>query len=117
MHKDSVVVTIKINNLPDQTQTFGIFTEGLLELKEWLLSHKIQYLAMESTGVYWKPVFNILEESFHLMLVNARHIKYVSGHKADCKDSAWIAKFLMSGLLKGSFIPPPQQVRETQDFS
>ncbi|WP_146154304.1 IS110 family transposase [Chitinophaga ginsengisoli] len=63
----------------------------------------------------WKPVFNILKSSFNLMLVNARHIKYVPGHKTDCKDSVWIAKLLSSGLLKGSFIPP-EQVREMRDL-
>ena len=70
---------------------------------------------MESTGVYWKPVFNILEDNFHVMLVNARHIKYVPGHKTDVLDSAWIAKLLSSGLLKGSFIPP-QEIREMRDL-
>lgn len=115
VHKDSVVATIKINQLPDQTRTFGTFTEDLHELRDWLLRHNIKHLAMESTGVYWKPVFNILEEHFHVLLVNARHIKYVPGHKTDCKDSAWIAKLLMSGLLKGSFIPP-QQIREMREL-
>ncbi len=70
---------------------------------------------MESTGVYWKPVFNILEDNFHVLLVNARHIKYVPGHKTDVLDSAWIAKLLASGLLKGSFIPP-QEIREMRDL-
>jgi len=115
VHKDSVVATIKINDFPDQTRTFGTFTEDLVELKDWLVSHQIKHLAMESTGVYWKPVFNILEDFFEIMLVNARHIKYVPGHKTDCKDSAWIAKLLMSGLLKGSFIPP-QQIREMREL-
>ncbi len=115
VHKESVVATIKINDFPDQTRTFGTFTEDLIELKNWLVSHEIKHLAMESTGVYWKPVFNILEDFFEIMLVNARHIKYVPGHKTDCKDSAWIAKLLMSGLLKGSFIPP-QQIREMREL-
>lgn len=115
VHKESVVATIKINDYPDQTRTFGTFTEDLVELKNWLASHQIKHLAMESTGVYWKPVFNILEDFFEIMLVNARHIKYVPGHKTDCKDSAWIAKLLMSGLLKGSFIPP-QQIREMREL-
>lgn len=115
VHKDSVVATIKINELSDQTRTFGTFTEDLHELKDWLLINNIKHLAMESTGVYWKPVFNILEDHFHVLLVNARHIKYVPGHKTDCKDSAWIAKLLMSGLLKGSFIPP-QQIREMREL-
>lgn len=115
VHKETVVVTVKINQLPDQTRTFGTFTADLHLLRSWLLEQGVTHLAMESTGVYWKPVFNILEDSFQLMLVNARHIKYVPGHKTDCKDSAWIAKLLSSGLLKGSFIPP-QEVREMRDL-
>jgi len=115
VHKESVVVTVKFNELPDDTRTFGTFTEDLILLKEWLQDLGVGHIAMESTGVYWKPVFNILEEHFALMLVNARHIKYVPGHKTDCKDSAWIAKLLMSGLLKGSFIPP-QEIREMREL-
>jgi len=110
-----VVVTVKIHNAADQTRTFGTFTEDLQALRQWLVELKVQHLAMESTGVYWKPVFNILAEGFHLMLVNARHIKYVPGHKTDSQDSAWIAKLLMSGLLKGSFIPE-QEVRQMREL-
>lgn len=115
VHKENVVVTIKINQKADQTRTFGTFTEDLRSLKSWLLSEQITHLAMESTGIYWKPVFNILEDDFNLMLVNARHIKYVPGHKTDRKDSAWIAKLLSSGLLKGSFIPPAH-IREMREL-
>jgi transposase len=115
VHKDNVVVTVKTDQSSDQTRTFSTFTEDLLNLKIWLQQQGVTHLAMESTGVYWKPVFNILEDAFHLMLVNARHIKYVPGHKTDCKDSAWIDKLLMSGLLKGSFIPP-QQIREMREL-
>lgn len=115
VHKDSVVVTVKINLQSDITRTFGTFTKDLKEMAQWLLSHKVSHLAMESTGVYWKPVFNILEDNFHVLLVNARHIKYVPGHKTDVLDSAWIAKLLSSGLLKGSFIPP-QEIREMRDL-
>ena len=71
---------------------------------------------MESTGVYWKPIVNILDENFHVMLVNARHIKYVPGHKTDVKDSGWIAKLLSAGLLKGSFIPE-EKIREMRTLS
>ncbi|MNQ87866.1 Transposase [compost metagenome] len=70
---------------------------------------------MESTGIYWKPLFNILEEDFEIILVNARHIKNVPGHKTDKKDSVWISKLLLSGLLKGSFIPPVE-IRELRDL-
>jgi transposase len=70
---------------------------------------------MESTGVYWKPVFNVLEEDFEIILVNARHVKNVPGHKTDKKDSRWLSKLLLSGLLKGSFIPP-RDIRELRDL-
>ena len=70
---------------------------------------------MESTGIYWKPVFNIMESDFEIILVNARHVKNVPGHKTDKKDSRWISKLLLSGLLKGSFIPP-QDIRELRDL-
>jgi transposase len=89
----------------------------LKELKEWILSLGITHVAMESTGIYWKPVFNILEdEGLTILIVNARHIKYVPGHKTDKKDSAWIAKLLLAGLLKGSFVPPVE-IRKLRDMT
>jgi transposase len=81
-----------------------------------LQSHQITHVAMESTGVYWKPVYNILESDFEILLVNARHIKNVPGQKTDKKDSKWITKLLLSGLLKGSFIPP-KPIRELRDLT
>ena len=71
---------------------------------------------MESTGVYWKPIFNVLGDDFEILLVNARHVKNVPGHKTDKKDSRWLAKLLLSGLLKGSFIPD-RPFRELRDFA
>jgi transposase len=115
VHKETVVATIRGSGITEQTKTFGTFTEDLEQLRDWLLGHRITHIAMESTGVYWKPVFNILEQHFEVILVNARHIKYVPGHKTDKKDSAWIAKLLLSGLLKGSFIPP-QVNRELREL-
>jgi transposase len=85
-------------------------------LKEWLLKNKVTHVAMESTGVYWKPVFNVLGDDFALLLVNARHVKNVPGHKTDKKDSRWLAKLLLSGLLKGSFIPE-RSIRELRDLT
>lgn len=105
VHQDSVVATIQGKNITNTTKTYFTFTAGLEELKKWLKENKITHLAMESTGVYWKPVVNILGEDFTILLVNARHIKNVPGHKTDKKDSKWLAKLLMAGLLKGSFIP------------
>jgi transposase len=88
----------------------------LIKLKKWLQKHKITHIAMESTGVYWKPVFNVLGDDFEILLVNARHVKNVPGHKTDKKDSRWLAKLLMSGLLKGSFIPE-RSIRELRDLT
>lgn len=106
VHKDNVVVTVKGEGLMEDTRTFTTFTSSLQSLVSWLQQCGVTHVAMESTGVYWKPVFNILDPHVELILVNARHIKHVPGHKTDRKDSVWIAKLLLSGLLKGSFIPP-----------
>lgn len=115
VHKDNVVATIRGDGMAEETRTFSTFTITLKELSAWLKEHGITHIAMESTGVYWKPVYNILDPDFELILVNARHIKHVPGHKTDRKDSAWIAKLLLSGLLKGSFIPP-QSSRELREL-
>lgn len=111
VHRDTAVATIKGIDLTTQTKTFGTFTDELYTLVGWLQDNGVTHIAMESTGVYWKPIYFILEEFFEIILVNARHIKNVPGQKTDKKDSEWIAKLLMSGLLKGSFVPP-QNIRE-----
>jgi transposase len=102
---------------PDsETRVFVTTTEGLLDLADWLGQNGCQHVAMESTGVYWKPVFNILEGVCeHLLLVNAQHIKQVPGRKTDVKDARWIAELLSYGLLKGSFIPPAP-IRDLRDL-
>jgi transposase len=95
-------------------------TADLLALADWLQEAGCTHVAMESTGVYWRPVYNLLEGQFELLVVNAQHIKAVPGRKTDVKDAAWIAELLRPGLLRGSFIPskPPRQVRErTRDRS
>jgi transposase len=115
VHKESVVATIKGSGISEETRTFGTFTCDLMALKSWLQENRISHLAMESTGVYWKPVYNILSQHLRILVVNARHIKNVPGHKTDRKDSAWIAKLLLSGLLKGSFIPE-QPIRELREL-
>ena len=116
VHKNLLVATIKGEGLKEETQSYDAFTSSIESLRDWLLSHSITHVAMESTGVYWKPVYNILEADFEIILVNARHIKHVPGHKTDKKDSKWIAKLLLSGLLKGSFIPP-KPIRELRDLT
>jgi transposase len=115
VHKETVVATVSGIGIKQETRTFSTFTSSLKELNTWLKSLGITHTAMESTGVYWKPVFNVLEEDFEILLVNARHIKNVPGHKTDKKDSKWISKLLLSGLLKGSFIPP-KEIRELRDL-
>ncbi len=105
VHQKTVVATIRGVDLETQTLTFGTFTLELEKLICWLQDHGVTHVAMESTGVYWKPVYHVMEPFFEILLVNARHIKNVPGHKTDKKDSEWIAKLLLSGLLKGSFIP------------
>ena len=115
VHQASVVAAVKGTDISDDVKTFGTFTEDIHALVGWLQGYGITHVAMESTGVYWKPVYNILEEFFTIILVNARHIKNVPGHKTDRKDSLWIAKLLMSGLLKGSFIPK-EDIRHLRDL-
>lgn len=106
VHKKEIVATVSGTGIESETRTFQSTTRSLTELKEWLLALGVTHVAMESTGVYWKPVMNILEPGgFTIMVVNARHIKYVPGHKTDKKDPAWICKLLRAGLLKGSFVP------------
>jgi transposase len=117
VHKKMVVATIKGKGLKRETREFSTFTSSLIELKEWLLANQITHVAMESTGVYWKPVYKVLEPSgLKIWIVNARHIKYVPGHKTDKRDSAWICKLLLAGLLKPSYIPPKAQ-RELRDLT
>jgi transposase len=116
VHKETAVATVKGKGIKEETKTYETFTSSLKEMKEWLISIGITHIAMESTGVYWKPIFNILEDSFEILLVNARHLKNVPGRKTDKADSRWICKLLLSGLLKGSFVPP-ENIRELRDLS
>src|SRR5215218_9650315 len=97
-----------------EVRTFETMTDGLLALGDWLEWERITHVAMESTGVYWKPIWNLLESSFALLLVNAQHIKAVPGRKTDMKDAEWIADLLRHGLLKPSFVPerPQRELRE-----
>lgn len=97
-------------------KTFGTTTSELLSLLEWLREWQVTHVAMESTGVYWKPVWNILEGHVELLLVNARHLKSVPGRKTDVKDCEWIAQLLQYGLLRGSFVPSPE-VRQWRDLT
>jgi transposase len=113
VHKETVVVTVRRRQdngkLQQHTRTYGTMTEQLLELADWLEGEGVTHVAMESTGVYWKPIWNLMEDRFAILLVNAGHIKHVPGRKTDVKDSEWIAQLLQCGLLRGSFVPPPPQ--------
>lgn len=115
VHKETVTATIKGEGIKQETRKFSTYTRSLISLRDWLLKNGITHVAMESTGVYWKPVFNILGEHFQIILVNARHVKNVPGRKTDQLDSQWLAKLLMAGLLKASFIPI-KKIRELKDL-
>lgn len=99
-----------------EIRTFGTMTADLLTLSDWLQARQVTHVAMESTGEFWKPVYNLLEGNFELLVVNARHIKNVPGRKTDVKDAEWIADLLRHGLLRGSFIPPQAQ-RDLRDLT
>jgi transposase len=99
-----------------EVRHWGTTTRELVEMAQWLSAMGVTHVAMESTGVYWKPIFNILEAQFEILLANAHHLKNVPGRKTDIKDCQWIAQLLQHGLLKGSFIPPLPQ-RELRDLT
>jgi transposase len=113
VHKKTLTACV-ITPKAHETRTFSTMTKELLMLSDWLSEHKVTHVAMESTGVYWKPVYNLLEDDFAVMVVNARHIKAVPGRKTDVKDAEWIADLLRHGLMRSSFIPdrPQRELRE-----
>jgi transposase len=117
VHKKVVVATIDGEGIKKQTREFGTVTSSLKELRDWLLEYGVTHVVMESTGVFWKPVYNVLEPAgLTVWIVNAAHVKYVPGHKTDIKDSAWLCKLLLAGLLKPSYIPAKEQ-RELRDLT
>jgi transposase len=120
VHKKLISACLIYNDSSGQEQSiiqeFDTFTDSLIKLREWLIEHNCPIVAMESTGIYWRPVHNILEEVVQVVLVNARHVKNVPGRKTDIADSRWLAGLLRHGLIKGSFIPP-KHVREWRDIT
>jgi transposase len=120
VHKATVVATVRV---PDarggrqlMTATFGTMTADLIALREWLQACGVTHVALESTGVYWKPVYYVLEDAFALLLINMQALKHVPGRKTDVKDSEWLAQLLECGLLRSSFVPPPV-IRELRDIT
>ena len=118
VHKDMVMARVRCVSEPsvDETRSFATTTGTLIELQEWLSSHAVTHVAMEATGVYWKPVWHLLEEHFELILANAQHIKNVPGRKTDVNDAAWIADLLAHGLISASFVPP-KPIQELRDLT
>jgi len=120
VHKDTVVACIR--RLDDRgrahqdVKTFGTTTPDLLQLLDWLLQHSVPIVALESTGVYWQPIFNLLEGQLEVLLVNPEHIKKVPGRKSDVKDCEWSALRVQQGWLRASFVPP-RPVRELRDLT
>ena len=116
VHKDSVWACARVDGRESVVERFGTSTRELLRLGDWLAARGVTVVAMESTGVFWKPVWNLLEDRFATMLVNARHVKQVPGRKTDVRDCDWIAQLLEHGLLKASFVPGRPQ-RELRDLT
>jgi transposase len=121
VHKATVVACMRMPGpRPDarhaETQTFATTLRGLEALAAWLTAHGVTHVAMESTGVYWRPVFAVLEGTVQVQLVNARHVKMLPGRKTDVRDCEWLAQLLECGLLRGSFIPPAA-VRDLRDLT
>ena len=120
VHQETVVACVLFVSLDKkpskEIQTFPTTTRGLLALSDWLSSYKVTDVVMESTGVYWKPIWNVLENDFQLILANAQHVKNVPGRKTDVKDAEWLAKLLRSGLIESNFVPP-EDIRDLRDLT
>lgn len=120
VHRDTACACLVVpgpdGSRQEVVRTFGATTNELLKLRDWLAAHEVTHVAMESTGVFWKPVYYVLEDEFQVMLVNAAHVKNVPGRKTDLADATWIAQLLEHGLLRASFVPPPP-IRELRDLT
>jgi transposase len=120
VHKASVVACVRViddnGELQSFTQSFGTTTSDLLKLNDWLMSYAVTIVGMESTGVYWKPVYTLLETEFECWLLNAQHLHNVPGRKTDVADAAWIAQLVAHGLVRPSFVPP-KEIRELREVT
>jgi transposase len=120
VHQGTMVVTVRVPSADGgrsvTTQTFGTMTTDLLAIRDWLQTAGVTHVAMESTGIYWRPLYYLLEEAFTVLLVNMQHLKHVPGRKSDVRDSEWLAQLLEWGLLRSSLVPP-QPIRDLRDVT
>ncbi len=120
VHKDTVVACVRVEGPKGtrqvETRSFGTVTRELLELRDWLIGHEVRVVGMEATGVYWKPVYYVLEDAMECWLLNARHLRNVPGRKTDVADAAWIAQLVEHGLVRPSFVPP-KPIRELRNLA
>jgi len=119
IHKKKIAACVRFNErgqIKSKVKSFGTMTDELVELSDWLHSFGVTHVAMESTGIFWRPIYAILESTFTVLLVNPAHIKAVPGRKTDIRDCEWIADLLAHGLLKGGFIPP-EPIRDLRDLT
>lgn len=120
VHKASVTACVRVpaerGRRDEHIAQFSTTVQGLLGLRDWLVAHRVTQVAMEATGVYWKPVWAILEDDFELLLVNARHVKQVPGRKTDVSDAAWLCRLAEAGLLRASLVPP-KPIRDLRDLT
>jgi len=118
VHKAQVTACVRVpaqgGRREQHLAEFATTVRGLVALRDWLEAHRVTHVAMEATGVYWQPVWHVLEDAFELTLCNARHVKQVPGRKTDVSDAAWLCQLMEAGLLRGSFVPPkPQRALRT----
>src|ERR1700723_1116932 len=120
VHKKSVYACVICRGTDgkkrQEIRSFGTMTADLLKLADWLREHAVRHVAMEATGVYWRPVWAVLQGHFELLLVNPHHIKAIPGRKTDAKDCEWIADLLQHGLVRGSFLPPTD-IQDLRDLT
>ncbi len=121
VHKETVMAAVRTpggRNRSEEIREFSTYTGDLVALRDWLAERQVTQVTMEATGVYWKPVWNVLEDAeiFELILVNARHVKNLPGRKTDVSDAAWLARLAECGLLRGSFVPP-REIAELRDLT
>ena len=119
VHARTVVACVRVaagGTVTYAHRTVATDTRGLLELADWLASFEVTHAALEATGVYWKPVWHVLEDAFTLVLANARHVRHIPGRKSDKTDATWLADLLALGLIRSSFVPPAP-IQELRDLT